>query len=178
MTPIGAALFSMALHAAPAQPPKGIAAESPETRFVRVWMWAEAADEAADGDRAAAAVIRVIHGSESRLAAWVHDGRIKGDCKPGKGCRATCLGSIHPWAKDWALLAGIDYASTVRCARRTLQAFRSGLAMCASGVTKRELRVALAFEYYARGSCATPSKESMRRAQWWSAVEARLWMVP
>jgi hypothetical protein len=169
------ALFAMALESAVPVPPPGIAAELPSERAARLQTWALAVDSVSGGDRAAAAAIYVIHGAESGLSRWVHDGTRKGDCTPGRGCRATCLGSIHPWAPDWESLAGTDLDSTVRCARRTLQAFRSGLFMCASGVTKRELRIALALEFYGRGHCGTPSRESMRRARRWVTVEARLW---
>jgi hypothetical protein len=159
---------------APAAPPPGMLAELPAERAERMSTIAEAVDIAAGGDPAAAAAVLVIWGRESRLARWVHDGTVKGDHG-----RAACMGSVHPSKKiaDWALLTGTELAPTIRCALRTLQVVRSGLGMCTGAARKQEVRMALAFEYYARGTCGVPGIESMYRAREWTRLSARLWEV-
>jgi hypothetical protein len=168
------AILAIVTGWAPAAPPTGMLAELPAERAERLETIAEAVDIASGGDPAAAAAVLVIWGRESRLARWVHDGTVKGDHG-----RAACMGSLHPSKKvpDWSRLTGVEIAPTVRCALRTLQVFRSGIFLCAGGIRNAEARAALAFEYYARGSCHLAGKESLRRAREWTRLSARLWEV-
>jgi hypothetical protein len=166
------ALLSLLLGLPPAVPPEGIAPESAEDRAARLPVIAEAIDIASGGDPVAAAVIVTIWSAESRFARWVHSGDVKGD----RG-RASCMGSVHPSrnVRDWDKLAGLGIEATTRCALRTLSIFRSGLGMCTGSARKQEVRMALSFEYYARGTCNVPGVESMRRARSAWSLQARLW---
>jgi hypothetical protein len=128
---------------------------------------ARAALESQSDALALAAAGVVVWREESRFRLDVHAGTRRGDHG-----RAICMGSIHPWAPDWATLAGTDAEATYRCAVRTQQSLRSGLAMCAKG---RADRWAYAFEYYALGHCAEPGKESRKRAAMQAGLESRLW---
>lgn len=123
--------------------------------IARAW-----ADVTTDPAIAAAGV--ALWRAESRFRLDVHAGTRKGDHG-----RATCLGSVHPWAKDWATLAGVDLEATERCARATMQALRSGYVMC--GHTW-----AYAYEYYAVGHCSEPGEESRRRARTQAYLEYQI----
>lgn len=145
--------------------PGAMIPESTESYETRLGTIARAA--ASVGGPAESSAVVTLWRAESRFRLDVHAGTRKGDHG-----RATCLGSVHPWAPDWALLAGVDQASTDRCAARTAQALRSGLYLCGKG---RADAWAYAYEYYAIGHCGEPGQESRARAHSQAALESRLW---
>ena len=152
------------------QPPWG--AETPLEFRTRMAMLASVTNDLPDakglGTYTRPAVIAVWHG-ETRFDVEVHKG-LPGRWGSDKG-RARCLGQIHksglvPGAK-WKQLAGLDRASTARCASATRRILYSAWTICRSRNSGRPTTIrrdlARMFGLYATGSrCQTGKREYSR----------------
>jgi hypothetical protein len=112
--------------------------------------------------------ILVLTYRESGWRRDVHDGTTLGD----RGA-ASCLAQVHPHAKDWHQLPGIDLDSTRRCIAAGLRVLRYTSSVCGRGWVG-VARMAHAFEGYASGKCRAPSHESTSRARAWEWAMVRV----
>lgn len=125
-------------------------AEAPADRARRIVTIANAIVAETRSHEEAALVARTLWEESGGLRRDVHDGRRKGDWG-----RAICLGQVHPQLrvpyKEWATLAGVDYAATRRCVAASVRLYRAMAERCDRKGDGAETKLARRAAAYATG---------------------------